>query len=86
MDTGTQGTQEIITKMIASMEKMARTEFAETPLSNFPFEVSFPLDDDTPDQAQSLCESLTLGLSKVFDPSLVCVMIEDSQYKVRIDR
>lgn len=83
MDTGT---QEIIANMITAVERMAKAEFAETHLSNFPFEVSFPLDDDTPDQAQSLCESMTLGLSKVFSPSLVRIMIEGSQYKVRIDR
>ena len=83
MDMETQG---LISKMVTAMERMAKSEFAELPLSNLPFEISFPLEDDNPDQAQSVCEGLQLGLSKVFWPSPVSAIIQGAHYKVRIDR
>jgi hypothetical protein len=78
--------QEIITRMVSAMERMAEREFAELPLGNSPFEISFPLEDDSPDQAQSICEGLLLGLSRIFGPSNVSARVEGSHYMVRIDR
>lgn len=78
--------QEMITRVVAAIEKMAKREFAELPLGNAPFEISFPLDGDSPDQALSVCEGLQIGLSRVFGPSNVFMIVEDSRYMVRIGR
>ena len=75
-----------ITRLIAGVGKMARKEFTDTPQGNVPFAISFPIDGDDPDHAKTVCESLQVGLSKEFGSSVVSTLIEDSHYKVRIDR
>ena len=83
MDTET---QVLIVKMIAAMEKMAKREFADSPLSNSPFEISFSIEGDGVEHAQRVCGMLQDGLGRKFAPSPVSAMIEASQYKVRIER
>jgi len=75
-----------ITRLITGVGKMARKEFADIPFGNAPFAISFPLDGDDPDHAKMVCERLQVGLSKEFGSSVVSTLIEDSHYKVRIDR
>ncbi len=76
----------VITRLITGLGKMARREFNELPLSNSPFEISFPIQDDNPEFAESVCLGLIFGLSKEFGPSPVTAVIENYHYKVSIGR